>query len=116
MRHHNANRKFGREKGQRLALMRSLARSLIVHGKITTTTAKAKELRSFVEKLVTRAKISTLASRRLLQARTGSSAIATKLVTEIGPKYKDRRGGYIRIAKVAGMRKDGSEESVIEFV
>lgn len=116
MRHHNANRKFGRERGQRIALIRSLARSLVLHGKIRTTTAKAKELRPFVEKLVTRAKDSSVVSRRLLKSRTGSAAVASKLITDIAPKYKERRGGYTRILKIGTFRKDGSTESVIEFV
>jgi len=116
MRHHNANRKFGRERDQRKALMRALATSLIRHGKIRTTVQKAKELRPFVEKLVTRAKSGTPHSRRLLASRLGNPATATKLVSDIAPKYQKRHGGYTRIAKLSGFRKDGSELALIEFV
>ena len=116
MRHHNANRKFGREKGQRVALLRTLATSLILHGKIQTTAAKAKELRPFIEKLVTRAKQPTLANRRLLQARIGNAETTARLITEVAPKYKERNGGYTRIAKMGITRKDGSAQSVIQFV
>ncbi len=116
MRHHNANRKFGREKGQRVALIRSLASSLILHGRIQTTAAKAKELRPFIEKLVTRAKNPTLANRRLLQARVGNATTAARLISDVAPKYKERNGGYTRISKVGAMRKDGSAQSIIQFV
>ncbi|OHA26310.1 MAG: 50S ribosomal protein L17 [Candidatus Taylorbacteria bacterium RIFCSPHIGHO2_02_FULL_46_13] len=116
MRHHNANRKFGRTRDQRKALMRSLAESLIRDGKIQTTAEKAKELRPFVEKLITRAKIKTLASRRLLVSRLGSATIVARLITEIAPKYADRRGGYTRIAKIGEPRHDASAQAIIEFV
>ncbi len=116
MRHHNANRKFGRTRDARKALLRSLARSLVLNGKISTTEAKAKELRPFVEKLVTRAKNPTLATNRLLRARIGSVEAALKLSKEIAPKYQSRPGGYIRIAKTGLRRKDGSVRAIIEFV
>ncbi len=115
MRHHNTNRKFGREKDQRNALMRSLARSLVVDGKIKTTEAKAKELRPMIEKLITRAKNDTVHSRRVLGARLDESS-ATKLVTDIAPKYKDRAGGYTRITKISSQRDDAAKMAVIELV
>jgi len=115
MRHHNSNRKFGREKNQRNALMRSLARSLALEGKIKTTEAKAKELRPYIEKLVTLGKKETLASRRLLQARVGSE-VAKKIVGELSPEYKKRAGGYTRITKVAPRKSDASPMAYIEFV
>ncbi len=116
MRHHKANRKFGREKGQRKALIISLARSLVLHGRIKTTEPKAKELRSFVEKMVTRAKNPTVANRRLLHNRSGSAEVTTKLVKDIAPKYLKRNGGYTRIIKMSSHKNDGGKQAVIEFV
>lgn len=116
MRHHSSVRKFGREKTQRIALMRSLARNLIRDSRIRTTTAKAKELRPFVEKLVTRAKTATVASRRLVNARITSPTETKKLFDVIAPKYKDRRGGYTRIVRLPNRDLDGSPMSLIEFV
>ncbi len=116
MRHHNNVRKLGRETGQRRALLRSLAESLIVHGKIVTTEAKAKELRPFVEKLVTKGKSGTLSQRRLLISRLGSSTIAKKVVEEISKNYKARSGGYTRIVKLGTRAGDASPMALIEFV
>ncbi len=116
MRHHSNVRKFGREKNQRHALMRSLARNLIRHGQIETTAAKAKELRPYVEKLVTKAKSDTVASRRLLQSRVMGVAETQKLIAEIAPKYATRAGGYTRIIKLPNRELDGSAMALIEFV
>ena len=117
MRHHNANRIFGRSTDQRRALMRGLALSLILHDKITTTEAKAKELRPFAEKLVTSAKKGTLAARKLVLSRLGQpdEAVVQKLFDTIAPKYMDRQGGYTRVVKM-GRTKAGRDEAVIEFV
>lgn len=115
MRHHNANRKFGRKRNQRKALLKSLATSLVRDGKIKTTEAKAKELRPFVEKLVTLGKKETLASRRELESRVGSRA-AKKIATELSVEYKGRRGGYTRITKMVRRSSDGAPMAVIEFV
>lgn len=117
MRHHNANRKFGRVKKARVALFFALTRSLILHGKITTTEAKAKEIRPMVEKLVSNAKKPTLSTRRLLRARLLNQArLSKKLVEEIAPKYKERKGGYTRIMKLSRRKSDGAPMAVIEFV
>ena len=116
MRHHSNKRKFGREMTQRNALMRSLARNLIRDTRIKTTTAKAKELRPFVEKLVTKAKVATVASRRLVQSKIMGAPETKKLFAEIAPKYADRKGGYIRIMKLPNRDLDGSPMSLIEFV
>ena len=116
MRHHDNIRKFGRERGQRNALLKSLALSLVVRKKITTTEAKAKELRPFVEKLVTRAKIKTLASRRLLVSRLGVDKGVKELVDTLAPKYEKRAGGYTRIVKLPRRLSDGDAMAVIEFV
>ena len=115
MLHHKKNRKFGRERAQRKALMSSLASSLISKGKITTTEAKAKEIRPYVEKLITKAKHDTLGNRRLIASRLNAS-LSKMLVEKVSPKYKDRNGGYTRIAKMSIVRGDGSAEAVIEFV
>lgn len=118
MRHHNTIRKFGRVKKVREALLRLLARALILEGKIKTTEAKAKELRPFVEKLVTKAKNATLVSRRLLISRLGAveKEPVKILIDVIAPKYKTRSGGYTRIIKIAPRKSDGSKMAVIEFV
>ena len=117
MRHHNANRIFGRDKDQRESLIRGLAESLILHERIITTVAKAKELRPFAEKLVTQAKMGTLAARRRVLAKLGQPHTDTvhKLFAELGVKYKDRNGGYTRVVKM-GRTKAGRDEAVIEFV
>jgi len=116
MRHHSNVRKFGREKTQRHALMRSLARNLIRDSRIQTTLAKAKEIRPFVEKLVTTAKAGTVASRRLLVTRIQGQPEVKKLVDTIAPKYKDRNGGYTRIVRMPQRDLDNSPMALIEFV
>jgi len=92
-------RVFGRPANQRRALIRSLARSLVMHESISTTEAKAKELRPFVERLVTYAKTNTLASRRLAITKLQDEAAVKKLFSAIGPRYTDRAGGYTRVVK-----------------
>lgn len=116
MRHHDKNRKFGRERGQRRALLKSLASALIEKKKITTTEAKAKTLRPFVEKLVTKSREKSLAARRLRESRLSSKKAADELVRTLGPKYEKRNGGYTRIVKLPRRRSDGARMAVIEFV
>lgn len=116
MRHHSNVRKFGREKTQRHALMRSLVRNLIRDSRITTTSAKAKELRPMIEKLVTKAKTNSIAARRLIVSSIHSPAETKKLVDVIAPKYAKRQGGYTRIVKLPNRELDGSPMSMIEFV
>lgn len=115
MRHHNSNRKFGREKKQRTALLKSLAYSLALKGKIKTTEPKAKSLRPYMEKLVTLGKKQTPASRRLLESRVGSEA-AKRIAGELSAAYKDRAGGYTRITKLGPRASDASPMAIIEFV
>ena len=115
MRHHNSNRKFGRERNQRRALLRSLAYALALNGKIKTKEPKAKSLRPYMEKLVTLGKKQTLASRRLLESRVGSKA-AKKITGELSVTYKDRAGGYTRITKMGPRTSDASPMAIIEFV
>lgn len=118
MMHHNKNRKLGRPRDQRKALLKSLSYALISKEKITTTEAKAKELRPFIEKLVSMAKKNTLASRRLVIARLfNSEKTAKKLIEVIAPRYEKRVGGYTRVIKISARRKgDASKIAVIEFV
>lgn len=117
MRHHNKNRKFGRSASQRGALLKGLALSLVKNGRIKTTEAKAKELRPFVEKIVTRAKNPTLAARRVIISRLMNRAIETKiLIDEIAPKFKDTKGGYTRVLKLPPRKSDGAKMALIEFV
>lgn len=117
MRHHNNVRKFGRNKNQRVALLKSLALSLIRHEKIETTEAKARELRPYAEKMITQAKTGTLASRRLLLAKLQNNKTAVgKLMTDLGPRFEKRTGGYIRITKLPQRLSDGSKMAIIEFV
>ncbi len=116
MRHHSNIRKFGRVKKVRDALIRGLAVSLIRDGKIRTTETKARELRPFIEKLVTRGKIDTVASRRLLISRLGRPEAAAALTEKISPQYKERAGGYTRIVKLAPRKGDASPMAIIEFV
>ena len=117
MRHHNKNKKFGRVRSQRTALMRSLARSLILQGKIKTTEAKAKALRPFVEKLISKGKTNTVACRRLFVIRLGEcKGGKAKLFDTLAPKYSKRAGGYTRITKLGARASDSAKEAVIEFV
>lgn len=116
MRHHNSNRKFGRETNQRTALLRSLARNLITHEKIITTEARAKEIRPYVEKLTTKAKKDAVETRRLLNQYLVSPKLVAKLIKEIAPKYMERKGGYLRIVKLGQRGGDGSKMALIEFV
>lgn len=115
MKHKKKGRKLGRKKDQKRALMRSLAVNLIKAEKIKTTEAKAKEVRPFIEKIVTKAKNDSLSNRRLVVSNIGSEP-AKKLFEKIAPKYKDRRGGYTRIVGLGHRRGDASKMAIIEFV
>ncbi|MFC1625397.1 50S ribosomal protein L17 [Patescibacteria group bacterium] len=115
MRNQKKGRKLGRETGQRKALIKSLMNSFVKYGKIETTEAKAKELRPRIEKLITKAKLNNLANRRIL-ARYFTPAITKKMMDEIGPRYKERKGGYTRITKLSPRAKDRSPMAIIEFV
>jgi large subunit ribosomal protein L17 len=116
MRHRKAGRQLRRTSEQKLALMRNLATSLIEHGAIETTEAKAKELRPFVEKLITKAKTGTLHSRRLAVRHIHKRDAADKLFQEIGPKFATRNGGYTRILKTGHRKGDGAEMARIELI
>src|SRR5947208_5245336 len=117
MRHLKAGRTLSRNAAHRLALFRNLSRALIEHGRIITTVAKAKELRPFVEKLVTLAKRGTLHYRRLALQRLPDKASVAKLFKEIGPRFADRAGGYTRILKRHERRLgDAGHTAFIEFL
>ncbi|MFY9457316.1 MAG: 50S ribosomal protein L17 [Candidatus Spechtbacterales bacterium] len=109
-------RKFGRMRDQRHALLRSLAQALVLHGKIVTTEARAKELRSFIEKIVTKSRTGTLYARRSNAKNFKDKAAQVKIISDIAPRYKDRNGGYTRIIKRVPRRTDSAKMAVIEFV
>lgn len=115
MKHGRKNTTFGRETKQRKALMRSLAVALIQNSRITTTQAKAKALRPYVEKMVTRGKQPTIANMRHLRSSLPAPS-TSKLIKEIGPKYAQRPGGYTRIRNLAPRISDGASMAIIEFV
>lgn len=117
MRHHKSIRKFGRVRNQRRALLRSLAIALINKGRIRTTEARAKELRPFVERLVSIASKETIAAERLVISRLGNEKTSgQKLVQEIAPRYKNRAGGYTRIVKLSPRISDNARMAIIEWV
>ncbi|MBT3665704.1 50S ribosomal protein L17 [bacterium] len=116
MRHKKKGRKLGRKVGNRRALLMNLACQLIVHKRIKTTDAKAKELRSYVEPLITLAKKNSLHSRRLVIKKIPKKNIVRILFEEIAPIFSDRPGGYTRITKLGYRDNDRAPVSVIEFV
>jgi len=115
MRKRKKGRKLARKTDQRRALRKTLAVSLILKGRINTTLAKAKELRPFVEKLVTRAKKQDLTAMRLL-LRYLPKKSAKKLMDKIAPQFKDRPGGYTRIMKIGRRKSDSARLAIIEFI
>lgn len=117
MRHRVAGFKLGRTTSHRIAMTRNMASSLIEHERIVTTLPKAKALRPFVEKLVTMAKEPTLHRRRLAFSRLRDKDAAAKLFEVLGPRFKDRPGGYTRILKLSKPRLgDNGKRAIIEFV
>ncbi len=116
MRHNNAYRKLGRDTAHRIAMLKNLSRSLIKNDRIETTLTRAKELRKFVEKIITLGKKGQLHHRRMAFASLRDNELVAKLFNEIAPKYKDRAGGYTRIIKTAIRRGDSSLMAIIELV
>ena len=116
MRHKVGHRKLQRTSSHRAALLRNMAASLIKHEQITTGVAKAKELRPYVEKLVTLAKKGGLSNRRLAQSRLMDDAQLAKLFDVLAERYKDRNGGYTRIIKAGYRASDASPMAIIELV
>ncbi len=115
MRKGKKGKKLGRVKEQRKALMRSLVSSLVLHKKIKTTETKAKELRRFIEPLITKARTGDLHKRRQVR-RYLSDSLTKRLFDDIAPSYKERPGGYTRIIKMAPRESDGAKMAQIEFV
>src|SRR5688500_2554207 len=116
MRHRKAGRQLRRTSEQKLALMRNLATSLIEVEMLETTEAKAKELRPFVEKLITKAKAGTLHARRLAGRHVQKREAADKLFQELGPRYQTRAGGYTRILTTCLARGDAADMPRIELI
>ena len=116
MRHRNKGRQLSRTSSHREALLRNLATSLFRHGRISTTTAKAKELRPFAERLITLAKRGDLHARRLAARRIADNEVLHNLFADIGPRFAERPGGYTRILKLGHRQGDGAEMALIELV
>lgn len=116
MRHGISQRKLSRKSGHRKALFRNMADALVKHEQIQTTLPKAKELRPYVEKLVTLAKRGGLSNRRLAAARMNDDAQVKKLFDTLGERYANREGGYLRIIKAGFRAGDASQMAIIEFV
>ncbi len=116
MRHRVGGRKLQRTSAHRIALFRNMAAALIKHEQITTTVAKAKELRPYVEKLVTLAKKGGLSNRRLAHSRLLDDAQLVKLFDTLASRYAERNGGYVRIIKTGPRLSDSAEMAIIEFV
>ena len=119
MRHQKKGRKFNRTASHRKAMMSNLASSLIIHKRIQTTNAKSKELRGFIDRLITYAKKGDVHGRRLIQKRIlGKRAkeIANILIHDIAPNCENRNGGYTRIIKLENRKNDNAPVSLIEFI
>lgn len=115
MRKRKKGRKFHRKKDQRKALLKSLAREFFLRGKIKTTQAKAKELRSFAERIITKAKKDDLKAIRYLR-KYFDQRLTKKIIKKIAPLYKERKGGYTRILKLPPRKSNGAKMAIIELV
>ena len=116
MRHRKKGRALSRTASHRKATLRNMATSLILHERIETTTAKAKELRPFVEKLITLGRQGDLHARRLAGRLIADRQVLGKLFDDVGPRFSERPGGYTRILKLGTRRGDAAEMALIEFV
>ncbi|WP_296716014.1 50S ribosomal protein L17 [Erythrobacter sp.] len=116
MRHGISGRKLGRKSGHRTALFRNMAAALIKHEQIKTTLPKAKELRPYIEKLITLAKRGGLSNRRLAMSRLGDEAQLKKLFEVLGERYSDREGGYTRVLRAGVRAGDAVQMAIIELV
>jgi len=117
MRHQKRKFRIGTNPAHRKSLLRNLATEVIDHGKIKTTHAKAKAVRSYVEKLVTLAKVDTVSNRRLARTRLATGASVRALFNDVAPKFKERQGGYTRILKLPdGRVGDNAQVSYIALV
>ena len=116
LRHKVTGRQFGRPSGQRKALFRNLVTDFLRNGHIKTTIHKAKEIRPLAEKMVTYGKKGTLNDRRLAASFITDPKVVKKVFDEIGPKYKDRSGGYTRISRLGTRAGDAAEMAIIELI
>ena len=116
MRHRKSGRKLGRNSSHRKAMFRNMATSLVQHETIKTTLPKAKELRRVIEPLITLAKVDGVANRRLAFDRLRDKAAVGKLFTELGPRFKDRPGGYLRILKIGFRAGDSAPMALVQLL
>ncbi|MFT3724521.1 MAG: 50S ribosomal protein L17 [Hyphomonadaceae bacterium] len=116
MRHRSKRHNFHRRQGPRVALIRGMVYSLVEHGRIKTTVARAKEVRRHIEKAVTLAKTATLNSRRLLLARFPNEATVDALMTDLNKRFAKRPGGYTRVVRVGARNGDQADMAFLEFV
>ena len=116
MKHRIGYNRLGRRTGHRVAMTKNMVTSLFDHERITTTKAKAKEIRRTAEKMITRAKVDSVHNRRIVGAKIKNQAVLAKLFTELGPRYESRPGGYTRILKLGFRPNDGSEMVILELV
>ena len=116
MRHRKSGRKLGRNSSHRKAMFRNMATSLVRHGTIRTTVPKAKELRRVVEPLITLAKVDGVANRRLAFSRLRDKEAVGKLFSDLGPRFKDRPGGYLRILKTGPRPGDAAPMAIVQLV
>ena len=116
MRHRRGNKKLGKPTDQRIALLRSLAISLVTHERIQTTDVRAKEASRFVQRIITLGKQNTLASRRTAMKLLPNKTCVNKVFNVIAAKYKERNGGYIRLIKTGFRKGDASPLTLMEFV
>lgn len=116
MRHNKSGRKLGRNSGHRNAMMRNMVTSLIEHGRITTTDSRAKELRKLVDRMITLGKRGDLHARRQASQVIRTRQVLAKLFDQLGPRFKERPGGYTRIIKLGSRLGDNAPQSIIELV
>ncbi|MDD5749534.1 MAG: 50S ribosomal protein L17 [Patescibacteria group bacterium] len=116
MRHRKVNKKLDRTKAPRQALLENLATSLVLYEKIVTTEAKAKAMRPLVEKLVSRGRVKSIHNKQQLTRFLHDKKAVQKILDVLGPRYSQRKGGYLRIIKMAPRQGDGAKMAQIEFV
>ena len=116
MRHKYSGRKFNRTSSHRAAMFKNMMASLIEHEEIKTTVPKAKELRGFVERLITISKVDTVAKRRIVFSRIRSKEAVAKLFNDLGPRFKERPGGYLRILKCGYRAGDKAPMAIVQLV
>lgn len=116
MRHRTKGRKLNRTAEHRRAMLANMATSLVLHERVETTVAKAKELRQYVEPLITKARRGDLHARRVVERRIKDREALSKLFTDLGPRYAERPGGYTRVLKLGHRQGDAAEMAIIELV